>query len=62
MFDDRIDTFVPAGLQGSSVSVLISHQSELYAAVDDKGIYRASIPIVHSYGKSATTWGAVKRQ
>ena len=61
MFDDRIDTFVPAGLQGSSVSVLISHQSELYAAVDDKGIYRASIPAVQPYGKAATTWGAIKQ-
>ena len=61
MFDDRIDTFVPAGLQGSSVSVLISHQSELYAAVDDKGIYRASIPPVQPYGKAATTWARVKQ-
>ena len=61
MFDDRIDTFVPAGLQGSPVSVLISHQSELYAAVDDKGIYRASIPAVQPYGKAATTWVSVKQ-
>ena len=62
MFDDRIDTFVPAGLQGSSVSVLIFHQSELYAAVDDKGIYRASIPtVLHPYAKAATTWVSVKQ-
>ena len=62
MFDARSDTWIPAGLQWLTVSALVSHQSELYAAVDDKGIYRASIPIVHSYGKSATTWGAKKQK
>ncbi len=72
MFDDRIDTFVPAGLQGSSVSVLISHQSELYAATyalherqagtvhTPQGIYRATILTVQPFGKAATTWGAIK--
>ena len=59
MFDDRIDTFVPAGLQGSSVTALVTHQSDLYAATRE-GIFRATIPIVQRHGKLAVTWGAVK--
>ena len=50
MFDQRSETWLPAGLQEFTVAKLVSHQSELYAvAIDrnrDAGIYRASIPIV----------------
>ena len=65
MFDERSETWIPAGLDGLTVSSLTSHQSDLYAVAVDRnwdsvGIYRASIPIVHSFGKAATTWGAVK--
>ena len=72
MFDTRSDTWIPAGLQWLTVSALVSHQSELYAAtyaLDERqagtvhtpqGIYRATILAVQPYGKAATTWGAVK--
>ena len=66
MFDQRSETWIPVGLQEFTVVKLVSHQSELHAvAVDrnwDTGIYRASVPIVHSYGKASTTWGALKRE
>ena len=66
MFDRRSETWIPVGLQEFTVVKLVSHQSELHAvAVDrnwDTGIYRASVPIVHSYGKASTTWGALKRE
>ena len=61
MFDERSETWMPAGLDGLTVYDLISHQSDLYTATKE-GIYRASIPIVQPYGKAAATWGAVKRQ
>ena len=60
MYDQGAETWTPVGLNGSFVLSLVSHQSYLYVAVSRKGIYRASIPIVHSYGKAAATWGAVK--
>ena len=60
MFDQGAETWIRAGLNGASVYSLISHQSHLYAGTA-VGIYRASIPIVHSYGKAAATWGAVKQ-
>ena len=59
MFDQEAETWTPVGLNGSSVYSLISHQSHLYAGTDE-GIYRGSIPTVHSYGKAPTTWGALK--
>ena len=59
LFDERSETWIPAGLDGLNVYDLISHQSDLYAATKE-GIYRASIPSVLPYGKAATTWGAVK--
>lgn len=59
MFDERSETWISVGLDRLTVTSLISHRSDLYAATN-KGIYRASIPIVHSYGKAAATWGAVK--
>ena len=61
MYDRGAETWTPVGLNGSFVLSLVSHQSYLYVAVSRKGIYRASIPIVHSYGKAAATWGAVKQ-
>ena len=61
MFDERSETWIPAGLDGLTVISLISHQSDLYA-VTDEGIYRASIPIVQPYGKAAATWGALKHE
>ena len=60
MFDERSKTWIPAGLDGLTVSSLKSHQSDLYAATKE-GIYRASIPTVQPYGKAATTWGRVKQ-
>ena len=67
MFDERSETWIPAGLDGLTVSSLISHQSDLYAVAMDRnwdslGIYRASISIVQPYGKAAVTWGAVKQR
>ena len=66
MFDERSETFIPAGLQEFGVGDLASHQSDLYATAyahgELSGIYRASIPVVHSYGKAATTWGAIKTE
>lgn len=59
MFDVRSETWISVGLRELSVTALVSHKSDLYAATKD-GIYRASIPIVHSYGKAPTTWGALK--
>lgn len=60
LFDERTETFIPAGLQEFPIADVISHQGDLYAAVEGKGVYRASIPTVQPYGKSATTWGALK--
>ena len=59
VFDEHVETWFPTGLDGLKVSSFVSHQSYLYAGTN-KGIYRASIPIVHSYGKFSTTWGALK--
>ena len=61
MFDLGTEGWIRTGLNGASVYSLRSHQSHLYAGTA-AGIYRASIPIVHSYGKSATTWGAIKQR
>ena len=61
MFDERSETWIPAGLDGLTVTSLVSHQSDLYAATKE-GIYRASISTVQPYGKSATTWGALKTE
>ena len=65
MFDERSETWIPAGLDGLTVSSLKSHQSDLYAVAMDRnwdslGIYRASFPLVNPYGKAAVTWGALK--
>ena len=59
VFDDRTETWIPAGLQGLTVTALVTHQSDLYAATRE-GIFRATIPIVQRHGKLAVTWGAVK--
>ena len=61
LFDQRSETWIPAGLQGIYVTSLVSHQSDLYAATKE-GIYRASIPTVQPYGKAATTWAHVKQE
>ena len=45
--------------QGLTVTALVTHQSDLYAATRE-GIFRATIPIVQRHGKLAVTWGAVK--
>ena len=60
MFDARSGTFIPAGLQDVTITALVSHQSDLYAATRE-GIYRASISTVQPYNKAATTWGAIKQ-
>ena len=61
LFDERSETWIPAGLDGLTVTSLVSHQSDLYAATGES-IYRASIPIVQPYAKAATTWSAIKRR
>ena len=66
MFDERSKTWIPAGLDGLTVTSLTSHRSDLYAVTTDSnsdalGIYRASISTVQPYGKAAATWGAVKQ-
>ena len=68
MFDERAERFIPAGLQDYIIGALISHQSYLYASIEQfanrkhtfEGIYRASIPVVQPYGKAAATLGALK--
>ena len=67
MFDEPSETWIPVGLQEFRISVLVSHQSRLYAvALYDNwnfaGVFRASIPLVNPYGKAAATWGAVKKE
>ena len=61
LFDQPSETWVPVGLQHVRVYSVASHQSDLYAGTEN-GIYRASIPIVHSYGKAPTTWGVIKQK
>ena len=61
MFDERSETWIPAGLDWLTVTSLVSHQSDLYAATGES-IYRASIPTVQPYAKAATTWSAIKRR
>ena len=66
MFDEPSETWVPVGLQEFLILDIVSHQSQLYAAVRydnwaPVGLFRASISIINPYGKSAITWGAVKR-
>ena len=66
MFDEPSETWVPVGLQEFLILDIVSHQSQLYAAVRydnwaPVGLYRASISIINPYGKAATTWGALKR-
>ncbi len=61
MFDERSKTWIPAGLDGLTVSSLKSHQTDLYAATNE-GIYRASIPTVQPYGKAAIIWGTIKQK
>ena len=63
LFDQSSETWAPVGPQKAKdvlVYSIVSHGSDLYAATRD-GIYRASIPNVQPYGKSAATWGAIKR-
>ena len=60
-FDKRSETWTPIGLGGLTVVALVSHQSELFALTRE-GIFRATISVVQPHGKSATTWGAVKRK
>ena len=60
VFDERSEEWFPAGLDGVTVTSLLSHQSDLYA-VTEEGIYRASFPRLSSYNKAAVTWGAIKR-
>ena len=75
LFDSRSERWIPAGLQGHTVSALVSLESNLYALAhiteqdsdnlstdrNPTRLYRASISFVQSYGKAATTWGAIKR-
>lgn len=61
MFDTHSETWVPTGLQDLTVTALVTHQSDLYAATKE-GIFRATIPAVQPYGKAAATWGTVKRR
>ena len=60
-FDKRSETWTPIGLGGLTVVALVFHQSELFALTRE-GIFRATISVVQPHGKSAATWGAVKRK
>lgn len=74
MFDERSETWIPAGLQGLTVTALVSHQSDLYAATyatrrtptdvirASQGIFRTAISIVQPHNKAPTTWGAIKQK
>ncbi|MDE0041262.1 MAG: hypothetical protein OXT74_04450 [Candidatus Poribacteria bacterium] len=59
VFDARSETWITTGLDGLTVSSLVSHYSDLYAETEE-GIYRASIPTVQPYGKFVAIWGAIK--
>ena len=61
LYDQPSETWIPTGPQDVRVYSLVSHQSDLYAGTKN-GIYRASIPIVSPYGKTATTWGDLKQK
>ncbi|MDE0041951.1 MAG: hypothetical protein OXT74_07945 [Candidatus Poribacteria bacterium] len=60
LFDHPSETWVSVGPPDVDVQPLVSHQSDLYAGTRE-GIYRASIPIVSPYGRTATTWGDLKK-
>ena len=61
LYDQPSETWIPTGPQDVRVYSLVSHQSDLYAGTKN-GIYRASIRSVQPYGKTATTWGAIKQK
>ena len=70
MFDERSESWIDVGLgklDTLTVNALVSHKSDLYAAAslhpwgNTLAIYRGSISTVQPYGKSATTWGAIKQ-
>ena len=60
--NERTETFIPAGLQEFPIADVVSHQGDLYAAVEGKGVYRAAFPRVQPYNKAATTWGTIKQK
>ena len=67
VFDHHAETWYPAGLSDRSIRPggLVSHRGSLYANVTShghQGVYRATIPIVDSYNKAVTTWGAMKQK
>lgn len=70
MYDKRFEWWVDVSqdrLNLFSVDALVSHKSKLYAAASHSSgttlaIFRGSFPTVQPYGKSATTWGAIKQK
>ena len=61
LYDQPSETWFPTGPQHVGVYSLVSHHTDLYAGTEN-GIYRASIPTVQPYGKSAITWGTIKQK
>ena len=62
LFDQSSETWAPVGpkeAEGLGIYSITSRGSYLYAA-STLGIHRGSVADVQSYGKSATTWGAIK--
>ena len=70
MYDKRFEWWVDASqdrLNTFTVDALVSHKSKLYAAASHNSgttlaIFRGSFPTVQPYGKTITTWGAIKQK
>ena len=60
-FDAESKTWSHAGLDGHSVTVLLSHDSILYAGTSENGIYASTPQRVHAHAKAVTTWARMKQ-
>ena len=61
VFDSNTETWSSAGLAGVRITVLLSHDSILYAGTPWNGIYASTPQRVHPHAKAVTTWGRVKQ-
>ena len=61
VFDALAETWSSVGLDGLSVSALLSYKSSLYAGTATNGIYCAGILRVQPHAKAVTTWARVKQ-
>ena len=62
VFDALTETWSSVGLDGLSVSALLSYKSSLYAGTATNGIYCAGILRVQPHAKAVTTWARVKQR